>query len=60
MYAKRVLFGIVLIIIGLLSIFVGEVDDAPGAGMIGLVIIATGIYIAAKEIYKETRTKIKG
>jgi len=45
MSLKRILLGIVLAIIGVLGIIVGEADDAPGAGLVGAILIASGLYL---------------
>jgi uncharacterized membrane protein YfcA len=49
MSIKRVLVAIIFWIIGILAIVVGERDDAPGAGLLGIVILIAGLYILLKK-----------
>ena len=49
MSLKRALLGIILIIMGVLGIFVGSVDDAPGASLIGFILILWSIYLTIRK-----------
>lgn len=60
MSLNRILLGIALAIIGLLGIMVGGADDAPGAGLIGFILIVLGLYLIitsrkSSKIYKARR-----
>lgn len=47
------LASIVCSMIGTFCIIFGEIDDAPGLGGIGLILIAASIYLNSKLLYKE-------
>lgn len=46
----KIILPIGLTIIGTLGLVVGELDDAPGAGGIGLILIGISIYLNYKNI----------
>lgn len=56
---RRKLLGIGLMIIGAMGIAVGEYDDAPGAGGLGMLLIAIGIYLIMrrKKIVEKVKKK---
>lgn len=55
MLLKRLLLGILLLIVGILGIYVGEIDDSPGAGGIGIIIIILGVYFVVKSFFKKSK-----
>lgn len=59
MSLKRVLLEIAFIIIGILGIMVGEADDAPGAGLIGIILGLFGLYLIIKSIVKGKKKRSK-
>lgn len=61
MSTGRISLGILAAIAGMFMIRLGELDDAPGAGLIGIVFIAFGIYLILRNVIhrKKTHEKIK-
>lgn len=50
MSTGRMFLGILAAIAGMFMIRLGSVDDAPGAGLIGIVFIAFGIYLILRNV----------
>lgn len=44
----KIVSPIVITIIGVLSVVIGELDDSPGLGGIGLVLISAAVYLNYK------------
>ncbi len=57
MSISGILSGIVIISSGIFMISLGEMDDAPGAGLIGFALIILGIYMI---INTKKEDKIEG
>jgi len=57
MSLKRILLGIALLILGVFAIRLGDIDDAPGASLIGIVVIGIGVYLLVKGTYKVIKSK---
>lgn len=52
MKVVKIISPIVLTIVGVLAVFGGEVDDSPGLGGIGLILIGIATYLNYKFIKK--------
>lgn len=44
-----------VVVLGVAAILYADADDAPGLGMIGLVLIAGAITVAMRTIYRRSR-----
>ncbi len=42
----------VVCVVGGIALVLGEIDDAPGLGGIGLILIMTSMYLNSKLLYK--------
>lgn len=55
MNLKRILLGVLLLIVGIFGVYVGEIDDSPGASGIGIIIIILGVYFIVKSFLKKSK-----
>ncbi len=49
----KILAAIVLMALGVKMVMFGEMDDSPGAQMIGLLMVVAGIYVIIKTVRKK-------
>ncbi|MES2748879.1 MAG: hypothetical protein V4606_00605 [Patescibacteria group bacterium] len=49
----KILTAIVLMALGVKMVMFGEMDDSPGAQMIGLLMVVAGIYVIIKTVRKK-------
>jgi hypothetical protein len=52
MFLVRFLLGVTLLIVGIFGVALGEADDSPGAGGIGLLIAVSGTYLIVNSLIK--------
>ncbi|MES2966667.1 MAG: hypothetical protein V4668_02685 [Patescibacteria group bacterium] len=49
----KILAAIVLMALGVKMVMFGEMDDSPGAQMIGLLMVVAGIFVIIKTVRKK-------